>query len=72
MKLKLNFLRGGGAKQKTFCEGSMDIFFWNCTMSFINNALFNLVSFTLFRTIGIFSYHDFIQWLLAELTNLVR
>ena len=41
-------------------------------MSFFNNALFNLVSFTLFRTIGIFSYHDFIQWLLAELTYLIR
>ena len=23
---------GGGAKQKTFCGGSMDIF-WNCTLS---------------------------------------
>ena len=31
MKLNWNFLGGGGAKQKTFCGGSMDIF-WNCKM----------------------------------------
>ena len=30
-KNKLEFSRGGGAKQKTFRGGSMDIF-WNCTI----------------------------------------
>ena len=34
MKLNWNFLGGGGggAKQKTFHGGSMDIF-WNCTLT---------------------------------------
>ena len=32
MKLKGNFLGGGGAKQKTFHSGSMDTF-WKCTLS---------------------------------------
>ena len=31
MKTNRNFLGGGGAKQKTFRGGSMDVF-WNCTL----------------------------------------
>ena len=36
MKLNWNFLGGGGAKQKTFPGGNMDIF-WNCTFAVKRN-----------------------------------
>ena len=35
MKVNWNSLGGPGVPKKTFCEGSMDIF-WNCTMEVVS------------------------------------